>query len=152
MAATLAAFPDKGVASVEEARALLDAGYTLLDVRTELESNARGKIRGSICIPCANARQQFDAASGQMVVSEQDNPTFLAQVARRFPRKDARILIACSNGRQYSIDVLEALEEEGYTNIVGLQGGVNGFLRVFDARLNPKDGRPVARRAMKKLL
>ena len=25
-----------------------------------------------------------------------------------------------------------------YTNIVGLQGGVNGFLRVFDARLNPK--------------
>ena len=49
------------------AQALLDAGYTLLDVRTELESNARGKIRGSICIPCANARQQFDAASGQMV-------------------------------------------------------------------------------------
>lgn len=48
-------------------QALLDCGYTLLDVRTELESNARGKIRGSVCIPCANARQQFDAASGQMV-------------------------------------------------------------------------------------
>lgn len=25
-----------------------------------------------------------------------------------------------------------------YTNIVGLQGGINGFLRVFDTRLNPK--------------
>lgn len=25
-----------------------------------------------------------------------------------------------------------------YTNIVGLQGGVNGYLRVFDARHNPK--------------
>lgn len=35
------------------------------------------------------------------------------QVARKFPRKDAPILVACTNGRDYSIDVLEALEEEG---------------------------------------
>lgn len=27
--------------------------------------------------------------------------------------RPAGILVACSNGRQYSIDVLEALEEEG---------------------------------------
>lgn len=48
-------------------QALLDGGYTLLDVRTELESNSKGKIRGSVCIPCAFARQQFDAAAGRMV-------------------------------------------------------------------------------------
>lgn len=29
------------------------------------------------------------------------------------PARPAGILVACGNGRQYSIDVLEALEEEG---------------------------------------
>lgn len=30
------------------------------------------------------------------------------------------------------------LDEEGYTNLVGLQGGTNAFLRVFDHRLRPR--------------
>lgn len=51
-------------------QALLDAGYTFLDVRTELESNAKGKIRGSVHIPCAAAKQAYDPASGQMVRAE----------------------------------------------------------------------------------
>lgn len=38
-AATMAAFPAKGVCSVEEARALIDGGYTILDVRTGERAN-----------------------------------------------------------------------------------------------------------------
>lgn len=37
----------------------------------------------------------------------------LTQVARKFRRKDAKIIVACANGADYSIDVLEALEDEG---------------------------------------
>lgn len=47
----------------------------------------------------------------------------LPQVERRFPDRDTPLLVACSNGRTYSMDALMALEEAGYTNIVGLRGG-----------------------------
>ena len=44
------------------------------------------------------------------------------QVEKRFPDKDnAKLLVACSNGTAYSIDALEALDEAGYVNIVGLK-------------------------------
>ncbi len=43
------------------------------------------------------------------------------QVLKRFPDKDATILVACSNGKKYSLDALGALDEEGYTHIVGLK-------------------------------
>ncbi|KAL4443416.1 hypothetical protein ABPG75_011153 [Micractinium tetrahymenae] len=149
---TLKAFPAKAVCNAEEARCLIDAGYAVLDVRPELESNRQGKLRGSVAIPCTFQRQQFDSSRNEMVVTEEDNPAFLAQVARKFRRKDSPIIVACSNGKSHSIDVLEVLEEEGYTNIVGMMGGFNAFYRTFDNRLNPKDGRPKPRRAMKKLL
>ncbi|PSC72476.1 domain-containing isoform A [Micractinium conductrix] len=150
--ATLQAFPAKAVCDAEEARCLMDAGYAVLDVRSELESGSKGKLRGSVMIPCVFQRQQFDAAAGQMVIDEQDNPGFLAQVARKFPRKDAPIIVMCGNGKQFSIDVLEALEEEGYVNLVGMQGGYTNFTRTFDVKLNPRDRRPVPRRQLKKLI
>lgn len=39
-----AAFPEKMAASVEEARVLIDLGYTLLDVRSLLEADDMGKV------------------------------------------------------------------------------------------------------------
>lgn len=49
---------------------------------------------------------------------------------KRFPDKDeAKILIGCSNGRKYSMDALMALDEAGYTNIVGLKGGYYAWNR-----------------------
>lgn len=57
--------------------------------------------------------------------------------------------MACRNGSDYSIDVLEALEDEGYTHIVGLQGGMNALNRIFDLKLNPRGALPwLARRAL----
>jgi rhodanese-related sulfurtransferase len=52
------------------------------------------------------------------------------QVEKRFPNKSAaKLLVACADGRQYSIDALEALDEAGYTNIVGLRGGYYAWFK-----------------------
>lgn len=44
------------------------------------------------------------------------------QVEKRFPNKNAPLLIGCSDGTTYSIDALEILDEAGYTTLVGLKG------------------------------
>jgi rhodanese-related sulfurtransferase len=54
----------------------------------------------------------------------------LLQIERRFPDKqNAKLLVACGNGTQYSIDALEALDEAGYVNLVGLKGGYRSWFR-----------------------
>lgn len=58
------------------------------------------------------------------------------QVEKRFPDKEAKLLIGCSNGRTYSMDALEALDEAGYTNLAGLRGGYYAWFGVFDHKLN----------------
>lgn len=42
---------------------------------------------------------------------------------KRFPDTETKLLIGCNDGRTYSMDALMALDEEGYTNIVGLKVG-----------------------------
>lgn len=69
------------------------------------------------------------------VVKKEENPDFIKQVEKKFPKKDAPLLVACSDGRTYSIDALEALDEAGYENIVGLKGGYYAWFRVFDNKL-----------------
>lgn len=60
----------------------------------------------------------------------------MLQVEKKFPDKEAKILIGCSNGRAYSMDALEALDEAGYTNLAGLKGGYHAWFNVFDHKLN----------------
>lgn len=55
---------------------------------------------------------------------------------KRFPDKEAKLLIGCSNGRAYSMDALEALDDAGYTNLAGLRGGYHAWFGVFDHKLN----------------
>lgn len=43
------------------------------------------------------------------------------QVKKKFPDTETKLLVACNNGRTYTMDALMALDEEGYTNIVGLK-------------------------------
>lgn len=64
------------------------------------------------------------------------NEKFQEQIAKRFPDKAAKILVACSDGRSYSMEALETLDEMGYTNLVGLKGGYYAWFRVFDNKLN----------------
>ena len=58
------------------------------------------------------------------------------QVERKFPDKAAKLLIGCSNGRQYSMDALMELDDAGYINLAGLKGGFNAWNTVFDSKLN----------------
>ena len=55
------------------------------------------------------------------------------QVEKRFPDKEAKLMIACSNGTQYSISALEALDEAGYINLIGLKGGFRSWFRCGSA-------------------
>lgn len=41
---------------------------------------------------------------------------------KKIPNKETPIVVGCSNGTTYSLDALEALDEAGYYNIVGLKG------------------------------
>jgi hypothetical protein len=43
-------------------------------------------------------------------------------VEKRFPDRETKLVVGCSDGRTYSIDALELLDEAGYYNLVGLKG------------------------------
>mmetsp|Transcript_948 Transcript_948/g.2896 ORF Transcript_948/g.2896 Transcript_948/m.2896 type:complete len:272 (-) Transcript_948:843-1658(-) len=134
---TLAAFPDAGIADVEQARALYsDGGYTYLDVRPKLEVDDIGKVKGSVNVPMANSVRKYDPEQRKKVVQNLGkNEDFIKEINKKFPKKDAKLLVACSNGTKYSIDALEALDEDGYENIVGLKGGYYAWFSVFDNKL-----------------
>ncbi|CAM6124578.1 unnamed protein product [Calypogeia fissa] len=131
------AFPDKGVATVDEARVLFtELGYTYVDVRPSVEVDEIGKVPGSINIPIKLGQKKYDAELKKKVLVKTDNPDFLKQIQKKFPDPEtAKILVGCSNGRTYSMDALVALDEAGYVNIVGLQGGYYAWFKVFDNKL-----------------
>lgn len=136
IAETLSMFPDEGVANAEQARCLYsNGGYTYLDVRSALEVDEVGKVKDSVNIPFVICTRVYDAQEGKKVIKKEDNTEFISQVQRKFPNRDAKLLVACSNGRQYSIDALEQLDEAGYTNIVGLRGGYTAWFRTWDNKL-----------------
>eukprot|EP00245_Coleochaete_scutata_P005508 TRINITY_DN19132_c0_g1_i1.p1 TRINITY_DN19132_c0_g1~~TRINITY_DN19132_c0_g1_i1.p1 ORF type:complete len:272 (+),score=62.04 TRINITY_DN19132_c0_g1_i1:68-883(+) len=136
IAEVLAEFPEKAIASVEEARVLYsEGGYTYLDVRSKLEIDEVGKIRNSVNIPMVKAWRVFSKEENKKVVKKEPNADFLSEIQKKFPKKDAKLLIACSDGNAYSMDALIALDEAGYTNLVGLKGGYYAWNRIFDNKL-----------------
>eukprot|EP00667_Euglena_gracilis_P005615 EG_transcript_5655 len=142
-ALTLASFPEKAVASPDEARVLwAKGGYDILDVRSDFEREDRGPIRaekGSVNIPMFFAKYVYDPAANKKVVKQEVNPKWLDQVRARFPSKDAKIIIMCSDGRRRALQALELMDGEGYTHLVGLRGGFNNWDEVFDRYLRRRD-------------
>ncbi len=70
---------------VAKIRLLLQAlisslGWTYLDVRSSLECEDVGRIKGSINVPMVNAVKKWDPEQQKKVVKKQDNPDFLKQV------------------------------------------------------------------------
>lgn len=131
------AFPEKPIANVEEARVLFSAlGYKYLDVRPTAELEEVGKVKGSINVPIMNAKWKFDSKENKRVMEKSENPDFVKQVEKFIPDKDTPIMVGCSDGTTYSIDALMALEDAGYTILVGLKGGFYAWFRVFDNKLN----------------
>lgn len=137
IAETLAAFPDAGVANVEQARCLVSpqGGYTYLDVRSALEVEEVGKVSGSVNVPFMLVSREYDPETRTKEIKRDPNPDFVRQVEKRFPDKEAKLMIACSNGTQYSISALEALDEAGYINLIGLKGGFRSWFRTWDNKL-----------------
>ncbi len=76
---------------------------------------------------------------GLQVFDKSDNPDFVKTVEKRYPDKQTKLLIACSDGRKYSMDALGALDEAGYENIAGLKGGYYAWFRVFDNKLGRRN-------------
>ncbi|GMH41832.1 hypothetical protein BSKO_09742 [Bryopsis sp. KO-2023] len=143
--ATLDAFlnGDESVANVEQAITLIkEAGYTYLDVRSYLAVDTYGHVPGSVNIPIISASRRWDSEKGDNVVTVEPLDDFIDHVKYVFPDKETKLLVACATGRQYSIDALMALDDEGYENIVGLKGGFNRWTRTFDNNMrrrgNPK--------------
>ncbi|KAK9816815.1 hypothetical protein WJX72_005336 [[Myrmecia] bisecta] len=129
-------FPDEGIANVEQARALFSSlGYTYLDVRPALEYEEVGRVKGSVNIPIKISKRVWNSEQKKKVIEKSDNENFVEQVKKRFPDTETPLLIGCSDGRTYSIDALMALDEAGYTNMVGLKGGYYAWFRVFDNKL-----------------
>ena len=96
-------------------------GYTYLDVRPELEVQEVGKVKGSVNIPIMHATRKYDPEQKKKVVQKTPNDAFADMVKKRFPDPETKLLVACSDGRKYSMDALMALDEAGYTSIAGLK-------------------------------
>ncbi|KIY91753.1 hypothetical protein MNEG_16210 [Monoraphidium neglectum] len=107
-AAVLEAFPEQGLANVEEARVLYENGWTYLDVRSEFECDESGKVKGSVNVPFVTIKRVYDPESQQRVIKKTENKDFIKGVEKKFPnKKAAKLLVGCSNGKAYSLDVLE---------------------------------------------
>ena len=96
-----------------EAKALLDQGYTYLDVRSVPEYD-QGHPDGAKNAPLMHA------GPGGM----QPNPEFVAVVQANFAT-DARLVIGCKSG-QRSQRAAMMLEGAGFTNLVEMRGGWGG--------------------------
>ena len=110
--------------SPEEAKKLVDSGYTYLDVRTVAEYTA-SHPQGAQNIPV-------------MIQSTQGmtpNPDFLDVVAATYP-KDAKLVVGCKAGGR-SLRAAEMLVGAGYTNVIDQRAGFEGPRDAFGAVVEP---------------
>jgi len=112
--------------------ALRQGGYVFLDVRSKPEYEYR--ISPSLHVPIVNAVYRFDTALKRKVPQQTINAQFVQGVEATVPDKATKLIVTCSDGRVRTLSALRALDEAGYTNLVGMRGGYNGFSRVFDGK------------------
>ena len=151
-----AEFPEKGIASVEEARCLWDDGYDVLDIRCQDEIDANEKCPNPLgpptdaaqpnkgnrlkVIPLINATRKYDFELKEKVYVQTGlNKNFKDDILKAYPDKQKKLMIVCSDGRQRAIHALETLDELGYVNIVGIKGGANLWNREWDAKMRRRN-------------
>jgi rhodanese-related sulfurtransferase len=108
-------------------------GYTFLDVRSKTEYEY--KIAFSVNVPLLHAVFKFDPETKKKVPHQSVNASFVKEVEAKFA-KDAKLIVTCSDGRTRTLSALQALDEAGFTHIVGMKNGYNGFSAVFDNKFN----------------
>ena len=92
-----------------EAKALVDQGWTYVDVRTEQEFDG-GHPQGAVNVPI-------------------NSPDFLAVMKARFPT-DSKLVVGCQLGGR-SARACAALEAHGYTQLVDQTAGWGGQRDAF---------------------
>ncbi len=127
--------------SPKEAKALMEDGWTYLDVRSEPEFQA-GHPAGALNIPLLNA--------GPVGLSP--NPDFVRVVTSVFAT-DAKIVVGCKSGGR-SLNAAGILERSGYASIVDQRCGFGGARDAqgqviergwLDENLPVETGRPAGR-------
>ena len=96
-----------------EAEALLQDGWTYLDVRSIPEFEASHPT-GAANIPLLHMQ------GGRMA----PNPDFQEVVTSSYP-KDTKLVVGCKAGGR-SLQAATLLEAAGYTNVVDMRGGFHG--------------------------
>ncbi|WP_267524340.1 rhodanese-like domain-containing protein [Campylobacter sp. MG1] len=93
----------------------------LIDVRMPKEYAETGVVNGAKLITYLNEDGSI-------------NPEFLNEVNKNFA-KDSKIAIMCKSGKRSAM-VTKMLEQNGFTNIINLDGGMNELLKT-DIKLVP---------------
>jgi rhodanese-related sulfurtransferase len=106
-----------------EAAALLEKGYTYVDVRS-IPEYQQGHPKGAKNVPFMHFEH------GRMAL----NPEFLQVMERLFP-KDSKIIVGCKTGNR-SLQAAMLLERSGYTGVIDMRGG-------FEAEMNQSTGEMV---------
>ncbi len=101
-----------------EAAALLDAGWTYLDVRSIPEFD-EGHPAGAANVPLMHLEH------GRMA----PNPDFQTVVAANFPA-DTKLVVGCKAGSR-SLRAATLLAAAGYTSVVDMRGGFHGERDAF---------------------
>ncbi len=113
-------------ASVTEAHALQQQGYTYVDVRSTGEF-AAGHPAGAINVPLIEP----DSDTGQMM----PNPEFARVMQSEF-QPDAKLLIGCQVGGR-SMRAAQMLRAFGFTDVVNVRGGFAGMRDPMGRTIDP---------------
>ncbi len=103
----------------EEAQRLLETGegYHYVDVRSQ-EEFAAGHVPGAVNVPLLDRNP-----NGPGLVP---NPGFLDAMKAQFP-VDSKLIVGCLRGGR-SMKAVQALQHEGYSNVVDMRGGYDAEL------------------------
>lgn len=101
---------------------LVETPAFIVDVREPAEIESAGYIAGSVNIPIRDLLKNLD----------------------KLPAKDQKIVVTCASGHRGALG-MAALRMLGYTDVVNLNGGVNGWIK---AQFPVEAGLPVASEAI----
>lgn len=110
--------PDFERVSTDEAKRLIDEGYTYVDVRTPSEY-AAGHPVGAYNVPV------MLSVDGRM----SPNPDFLRVIQAVFPT-DARLVVGCAAGKR-SMAAAQKLQAAGFSALVEMRAGYSGVRDPF---------------------
>ncbi len=125
MAEFIATLPvDAGYYSIKSDKLnemLVDQTPFIVDVREPAEIESNGYITGAVNIPIRELLKNLD----------------------KLPGKDEQIIITCASGHRGALGMM-ALRLLGYTNVVNLNGGMNGWIKAGFAVETGAPAAPVA--------